>query len=140
MDFNILKTELQDISYINLTDTECTNILNAVNVGSKHPISTTKIKQYLMLSNLWLELKHSTSDSAETAIDAINSFDEFDVKNSDILAMLTTVLNNLETDITNFTNTNTTEILALGDTTISKAESLGLSVVALGHVETARVL
>jgi len=139
MDFNILKTELDDISYVNLTNIECANTLNTKNILSKKSISTSSIKQYLMLANLWLVTKHSSAESAEVAIDALNNFSEFDVNDTNILAMLTTVLSNLESDITNFTNTHTQTILGLGDVYISRAQELGLSTVTSGDVEAGRM-
>ena len=98
--------------------------LNTKNITIQVPIATRDIKQYLILTNMWLGIKDSTSDAARIAVDALHNFDQFDVSNPLVEAKLTEILDALvvETQIPDFTVTHKTQILAMGQALRSWAD------------------
>jgi len=106
------------------TDQQIESALNAKSISAKIPIATKDIKQYLILMDLWLAIKDSTSDASRVAVDALNNFEQFTFTNPIIEAKLTQILSALvaEPQVPDFTETHKTQILALGQTLKSWAD------------------
>ena len=106
------------------TDLQIEEALNTKNISAKMPIATKDIKQYLILMDLWLAIKDSTSNASRVAVDALNNFDQFTVTNPLIEAKLIQILDDLvsEPQVPDFTEAHKTQILALGQTLKSWAD------------------
>jgi len=131
---SILSDELTNdpnsVGYSAMTDEQVANSLNAKVIASKRPIPVHDIQQYLMLVDLLLPIEAGSSDACQVATRALALFDQFDISNPMIEAKLTNILDGLVADtlIPGFTATNKAAVLAMGDTTISRADELGITV------------
>ena len=142
MDFNILKGELSLPEYIGLSDVDTTSLLNIVNIPKKVIISTHDIQQYLVLTDLLLPIEDGVSDACRRAIRALAVFESFDVTQGMIDSKFTSIINSLVVDISlpTFTQAHADNILAMGDTLISRSEELNLGTVKVANVQFARSL
>ena len=132
-----LKTELQDAKYSGLTDQHCLDLINAKNIVKKKQIQTRDIRKYLMINNKLLTIEASTTNSAKTAVRAMEIFDSFDMTDSQVVTTLTTVLDSLITD-TLITTADKTAVLAMGDDYESIADQLGFRNLSIQNIERER--
>lgn len=104
-------------------------------------IAAQDIKKYLMLKGLWLPIKRAKYDSTELAIDALSTFIEFDLTDSEVYSMLVYVLNELIKTILvpSFTEQNKQDILQLGTALMSWAD-LYIPTLTHGDIAKARQL
>ena len=136
----VLREELALLAYSAMTDAEALTALNLRNIPATQPIQKSDIREYLRVTGAWLQLKRSTSDAAELAIDSINEDGAYDTGSALVLAKLTQVLNGVAADgaVPAFTEPNRDAILAFGQRLITRAEELSLGHVRLGHITQAR--
>lgn len=125
-----VNTDPNTVGYSTMTDEEVANALNDSVIAAKQPIQSVSIRRYAMLVGFWLEMKRSASDEAEIAMDALAEFDQFDINDPLVEATFIGILDGLIADssIPAFTARQKATILAMGDTTISRAEELGIRV------------
>ena len=126
-----------NIGYSTMTDAQRLSSITTKNISAKVPISARSVKRYLILNDKWLTIKNSTDANALIALDALKEFDEFDVQDSLVLNKLTSIIDGLITAGL-VTTTDKTNVLAMGDTMISRAEQLGVSNPTLAEVARAR--
>lgn len=140
MRYDILRSELQLSTYAGLSDEAVAGLLNAKTINAKQAIHALDIQKYLMLNDLLLVIENGTSSLALAATRALEIFDSFDTADSQVSAKFMAILDGLvaDTTIPGFTEADKTAILAMGDTTISRATELGLPVVEVRHVAEAR--
>jgi len=136
---SLLSDELALPAYDGTTSEEAAVLLNISGIPALKPISSHDMKEYLMTRGLWLDIKKSASVAAEMAIDSLNHFESFDINDAYVMAALHGVLGGLVAELTtpDFVESHKTEVLAMGDTTISRAEQLGIKVTA-GLVQAER--
>lgn len=105
-------------------------VLNRKDIPAKKPVTAHGIRQYLMLVDLLLPIEASNATSCIATKRALEIFESFDLSNPVILAKFTQILDGLvaETLIPDFTEQHKADILSLGDTLISRAEQLGITV------------
>ncbi len=138
MNEHILKTELALTKYLPMKNEQVFLDLKIQSIPKKVPISTGAIKQYLIVSNLWMPIKTANTDNTNIVMDSLREFSSFDVDKPEIEAVLVKILDALILDVTAFTKKNKTDILALGDTMVSRADVLGISDITMGDIERAR--
>ncbi len=116
----ILKTKLAEFVG-GETDAQIIASLNAVSTTYKKPIPTFDIRRYLHLNGLWLGIKNSTSNAAVTAIDTLNDFKEFDIRDAAVEGAISATLDGLVADsgISEFIAAHKTAILAMGESSWS---------------------
>lgn len=121
--YALLQSKIQADHAAN-TPEQIRDALNTKAIAKKMPIATRDIKQYLILTGLWLGIKDSTSAAARIAVDALHNFDQFDTGNPLVEAKLTEILDALvvETQIPDFTVTHKAQILAMGQALRSWAD------------------
>lgn len=134
-DYNLLLVKIQT-DHVNDAPDQIVSALNAKTIASKHPISTRDIKKYLILNSLWLAIKGSTNPVAIVTIDAMNLFDEFNVQETNVNAMLSQMMDGLiAANLTPaFTTTHKSQILSMGDVMVSWADQNWLGDVQLWQV------
>mgnify|MGYP003384020329 CR=1 FL=1 len=136
----VLREELALPAYSAMTDAEALAALNASSIPAAQPIQKSAIREYLRVTGSWLQLKRSTSDAAELAMDSINEDGAYDTGSALVLAKLTEVLDGVAADgaVPAFLGPNRDAILAFGQRLITRAEELQLGHVRLGHITQAR--
>lgn len=139
MNYEILKTELQDSAYTALSDTDAANALNAQTIASKTTVAAHDIRKYLMLVDKLLPIEASSLNSAVAATRALEIFPTFDLAESAVETKLIAVLDALITDGL-IDGTDKSAILALGDKLISRATELGLPKISTWNVTEARAM
>lgn len=92
-------------------------------IPAKKALETAEIKRYLLLHNLYLPILDATNDTCRVAIAALEEFEYFHLNETDVLSMFTNILNALITD-GKITQTDKDNLLAMGDTYISRADEL----------------
>lgn len=134
-DYNLLLVKIQT-DHVNDTPAQIVAALNAKTIASKHPISTRDIKKYLILNSLWLAIKGSTNPVAIVTIDTLNLFDEFNVQETNVNAMLSQMMDGLiAANLTPaFTTTHKSQMLSMGDVMVSWADQNWLGDVQLWQV------
>ena len=142
MNFQTLKAELQSPEYENLTDADAAALLNAETIQVKQIILTHDIQQYLVLTDLLLDIEDGTSDACRNATRALAVFESFDVTQAMIDAKFTSIINGLVADnsLPSFVQAHADNILNMGDKLISKGVELGLGVIKQANVQYARGL
>jgi len=140
----ILKNEIVSdpsaVGYSGMSNEAVASSLNAKNIASLKIISTHDIEQYLVLTDLLLEIESGTTQAAKVAARALQAFESFDVTNPLILGKFTSILMGLVDDgLLAFSETDKTNILSLGNTSISRATQLGLGIVTAGQVQAERM-
>jgi len=140
----ILKNEIvsdpNGVGYSSMSNEAVASSLNAKNIQSLKIIPTHDIEQYLVLLDLLLEIEDSTTEAARLAVRALDKFPSFNVLDPQVLGKLTSILTGLVDDSSlAFSETDKTNILSLGDTSISRATQLGLGVVTAGQVQAERM-
>lgn len=138
MNLQVLKAELDAGGY-DPDDHIAADQLNEKSVSAKQPISTSDIKKYMLLNDLWLPIEASAGTAAKVSLKALELFDEFNVDEPPVLSKLTQMLDGLIA-ASLISAADKTAILSMGDTLISRAEELGLPVVKGGDVQRARAL
>lgn len=105
---------------------EIVSILNRKDVQVNKEIDTSLIRQYLLLRDLLIPLKISTSLICKSAIEALYTFSSFNVANPLIYNKLVQLLDALvaDTEFPDFLETDKTYILSLGTINISRAEQI----------------
>lgn len=139
----ILKNEIVNdpngVGYSGMSNEAVASSLNAKTIASLTIISTHDIEQYLVLKDLLLEIEEGTTQAAKVAARALQAFESFNVTNPMILGKFTSILTGLVGDSSlAFSETDKTNILAMGNTTMSRATKLGLGVVTAGQVQAER--
>ena len=139
----ILKNEIvsdpNGVGYSSMSNEAVASSLNAKTIASLKIISTHDIEQYLVLTGLLLEIEFGTTQAAKVAARALQAFESFDVTNPMILGKFTSILTGLVDDSSlAFSETDKTNILSLGNTSISRATQLGLGIVTAGQVQAER--
>ena len=139
MNYEILKTELQDPAYTALSDADAATALNTENITAKTSILAHDIRKYLMLVDKLLPIEASSLNSAKAAVRSLEIFPSFDMTESAVETKLTAVLDALITDGL-IDGTDKSSILALGDEVISRATKLGLPKISTWNVTEARAM
>ena len=139
MNYEILKTELQDPAYTALSDADAATALNTENITAKTSILAHDIRKYLMLVDKLLPIEASSLNSAKAAVRSLEIFPSFDMAENAVEIKLTAVLDALITDGL-LDSTDKTTILALGNKAISRATELGLPKVQEWHITEARAM
>jgi len=131
------------VGYASMTDQQAADALGARNRARKRPLPTHDIKKYMVLNDLWLQIKQSTTAEAQVALDALATFEFFDVTDAAtgalVEARLVAILDGLIAKGL-ITTQNKADILALTNEPISRAEELGVSPVSQVDVAKARRL
>lgn len=136
MDFNLLKTELESMTG---TDDEVVNQLNAAVIEIAQDIQTSDINNYLNVTGKVLAIRTSIDDIAVLTVDALNTFNSFDMSNPTVAYVLSQRLDYL-ISIGLLEIEDATYVLSLGIKNISRASQLGLSAIDHGHILHARTL
>lgn len=125
--------------YAGMTNEAAADWLNAKTIASKKAIQTADIQKYLMLTGLLLAIESATTDAAKTAARALQVFESFHMNEQMVAAKFTAILDGLVADNSiPFDVTHRAIILSMADTTISRAEKLGLGIVTNGQVQAER--
>jgi len=122
-----LSDELALPAYSGTTAEEAASLLNAKTIAALQPITTHDIEAYLVVVGKYLAIIDSTDVAARRAVLALGKFDSFDVANPAYLSALTTILDGLVT-ATLISTGDKASVLALGDTMMSRAQELSISV------------
>jgi hypothetical protein len=135
-----LRTELALAKYDGMSDAEVLAALNVRDIPLLKPIKKADIRKYLRVTGAWLQLKRSSSDAAELAMDSITEDGVYETSHPLVLTKLTEVLNGVANDeaVPAFTETGVGVILSWGDALITRAEELGLGQVRIGHIAGSR--
>lgn len=122
-----------------LTDDQLFSYLTEKNIPSKQSIAVVLVKQYLMISGIWLSIKKGTSDVCEIARDALANFDEFDLRIPEVELTLVSILDGLVADnlVPAFTLQHKTEILSMG-TSLQSWSDINVPDLTIGDIERAR--
>lgn len=125
--------------YSMMTDDQILAALTAKTRPHKVPVAVRDIVRYMVLNDLWLPIKQAaaTDPNAAVAVDALSFFEIFDVTDPAVEAKLTIILDGLISSGL-ITPQQKTDILAMGDDTISRAEEIGTPDPTLGEVAQAR--
>lgn len=127
------------LGYATMTDDQALSALTARNRPTKVLIATHDIMRYMVLNDLWLPIKQAapTDTNAAVAIDALAFFDVFDMTDPAVETKLIAVLDGLVSSGL-ITTQHKSDILAMGDEMISRAEEIGVPGPTLGEVAQAR--
>lgn len=139
MNYEILKTELQDAAYTGLSDADAASALNTQNVAAKTTVAAHDIRKYLMLVDKLLPIEASSLNSAIAAARALEIFPTFDLAESAVETKLIAVLDALITDGL-IDGTDKSTILAMGYHLISRVTELGLPKISAWNVTEARAM
>lgn len=108
-------------------DSAILSVLERKDIPAKGKVLAHDIQQYLMLHDLLLTIESSQTPSCIAAKRALEIFHSFDLGNPLILSKFEQILTGLEQDtlIPDFTTQHKADLLALGDTLVSRADQLG---------------
>ena len=147
----VLRDELANdplgIGYAGMEDSAVADAINTPTRPGKQVVPASEVRRYVLLNGLWPRIQSVASGSSNpvhqgTAITILqtlapNSFDEIRMNDPDIAAavagMLTTMV-----EAGAMTAENRDAMVAMGDTTVSRAAELGLSLVHHLDVAEAR--
>jgi hypothetical protein len=149
MDFNILAAEIERGEYTGLTDAECADLLNARTVEAvrRVPIPELTSLAYSMGLVVRLRVAIRTPDApvelvavCESLLDLLKApFPEIDVYAPDGTPDLATAaMLGALAQAAMLSESEQAAIMALGKHTISRAEQLGIGMVAVGDVQRVR--
>ena len=131
----LLSEKVADPQYDGLSSAELSVLLNDASGAESTPayqsISKSDIREYLRVTGSWLELKRSTTDAAELAMDSLSDTpDGYDMSNATIRGALTATLDGVVADgtVPDFGESGRSYVLALGDSSISWAQANGVQV------------
>jgi len=129
--------------YSSMTNQEVWDDLNTRYRQRKVPIPVDRVRRYLFTRGLWLPIKRGTVDSAESARDAIQMFDQFDMSDGEVETTINNLLDALIND--GFIDSgNKSDVQAMGIEELTRAEELSLlgasPEIGHAHVEQARAL
>lgn len=142
MDWNTLKTELQDAKYSGMTDQEAADSLNTVSIDKVGAVSLDQALIWASKNAVFSALTAHASDSGglgDICTGALKLLEgagsELDLSNADVSAMLAAlvaagVLTQAQSD----------SLTTLATTKISRREQLGLDTIQAGDVAHARTL
>lgn len=104
-------------------------ILARKDIPAKGTVTAHDIRAYLFAYGFWNAIKHGSSVACEDTMDALTIFDSFDLSNPVYLARLTQILDSLVVEplVPDFAENHKADILAMGDTYISRLDQLGLT-------------
>jgi len=114
------------VGYSTMTDQQVADSLNAKTRVRQQPIPTYLIKRYMVLNDLWLPIKQSTAPEAQVTIDALATFEHFDVVDPTVATKFTAILDGLIAQGL-LTTAQKAEILNLQNEPISRAEEIGVT-------------
>lgn len=148
MDINALRNELTtdplNLGYAaHITtgaDGAIAELMNAPTQATKGALSAHDIRQYLMLHDLLLTIESGLSLACRAATRALDIFPVFELDKPEVLDKFTQILDGLIADTLAppFTLQHKTDLLAMGDTHISRAQQLFGS--AVFHEDIAKAL
>ncbi len=152
MDIAILAAELSDDplgkQYSALSDAEAADVLNSPDRPGKKAVAASDVRMYVLLHGLWPAFQSVAASSTNpihkgTAITILQtlgagSFDTIRINRPDIATGVSGMLQTM-VDAGAMTSQQRDEMMALGDTTISRAEELGLGRVDHLNVAEARM-
>ena len=147
----VLRDELADdpleIGYADMEDSAVADAINAQARPGKQVVRASEVRRYVLMNGLWPRIQAVASGSSNpvhqgTAITILqtlapNSFDEIRMNDPDVAAAVTGMLSTM-VEAGAMTSANRDAMVAMGDTTISRAAELGLSVVHHLDVAEAR--
>ena len=133
-----LLTELQgnhpttDVAYSTLSDAEAVEALYAKNRPG--PVPAKDVRKYLMMVGRWAAIADDvihgsssvTRQACRTLVDALENFEDFDLQDTAILAVVTAGLDGLIAT-GHITSEQKTAILAMEDNRQSRLQELGLT-------------
>lgn len=138
---SILKDELINdptgLGYVGLDNSATASALNAKAISAKQSIQVSDIKKYLTVVGKRVAINNSASIPAQATVLAFQDFEVFDMTDALNEAALISQMGGLVTEGL-ISETDKTNILAMGDTLISRAQSLGLGIVTAGQVQAER--
>jgi len=109
MNEHILKTEFALTKYSVMTDEQVFLDLKIQSIHKK------------------VRIKTANTDNTNIVMDSLKEFSSFDVDKPEIESVLVKILDALILDVTAFTNKHKTDILAISDSMISRADVLRIS-------------
>ena len=138
----LLTTELALPEYSGATDEERRTSLNVEDIELVGSIQSKSIAAKLELVNKWvlmnnLDGQEAYYDTAYHTVLVINTFDSFDMNDTDQALVYTRLVNALVTDSV-LTQTQVDEITATGYSLISRSTEIGVSNPQLWEIEEAR--
>lgn len=151
MDIQALRTEIVSdplgLGYAGLSDAQVADLLNTENRPGKRAVPAADVRSYILLNGLWPGIQAVADSSANplhknTAITVLQtisagSFDTIRMDRPNIAAAVGQMLSvMIQSGV--ISEQNRAELIALGDTQISRAEELGLGRVHHLHVAEAR--
>lgn len=134
---NEITTDPSGIGFTGMSNDAVAEALNAPTIPAKQSIQTAAIKKYLLLTDRWLDVKQSTEMAAKVSVDALELFDSFTMDDAAVEAKISQMMEGL-VDASLITASDKTAILAMGNTSISRATELGLGIVTAGQVQAER--
>lgn len=135
MDYSILKQEVLQNSA--LTDTEIVSLLNDKTVKALRKVDYSDVIGYLTYSQKIVGIIKATTDASVEIRYLADTLRSFDLRSPSTNSSVNRLLDALIADGL-ITDTDKSVIVGMADYFISKAESLGLPEVKLGHVVKAR--
>lgn len=137
MNFIALKAEIDARS--EMSDSDIITELNLKNIDEVQDIRTVDIKKYLIVEGKILAIKASSEPYAQLTVEALNTFETFDMSDiSNVNALNTQIMGLIEAELLD--STDAAAILALGIKQISRGEQIGFTTVEQGHIDAARSL
>lgn len=135
---SVIRDELgrDPVLYGGLSDEQARNEFNASKVVLQ-AISTERIYAYLSLHSKLLPIEDSSLSECRDAIRALETLPQFGITKPEVMTKLGEILDDLISSLF-LTQTDKTEILALGNRTTSTSIELGLSEVLTGEITRAR--
>jgi hypothetical protein len=109
-------------------DAAIADTLNRRDIPAKKSVSAHDIRKYMMLNDLLLQIELSTEFPCIATKRALEVFETFDLSDALVLSKFTGMLDALMTTSTGFATTHKAALLELGDTLVSRADLLGLTV------------
>ena len=114
-----------------MDDATAAAVFNVNNRATKVDVPTSSIVKYAILAGVWAPVKvayAANNEAAIVAVDALDAFDSFTYSDPTTLAFLDAALGDLVTAVTEFTDTHKATILAMGDSTQTLGQEIGLPI------------
>ena len=137
MNFILLKADIE--AKTEFSDIDIITEINLRNIEVVQDIQTADISNYLNVTGKVLAIRVSNDDVAVLTVDALNTFNSFDMSNPTVAYILSQRLDYL-VSINLLTVEDTAYVQSLGIKNISRANQLGFNVVTQGDINAARSL
>lgn len=152
MDIQSLRDELtadpENIGYVNMTDAEVAEALNAPSIDAKGTVPASTVRSFVLLNGLWPRFSKAAQThgdatvqgTAETILQTLapNSFDEIRMGDQAVYNAVESMLS-VMVSAELMTEEQKGQMMSLGDMKISRAQSLGFGSVGFLDVSEARL-